>query len=305
MQATILSILVSWLLSIGQPYHLSQLVGGKPASDDISGIFIWTDSVNKLDDHYCTAAKVREDTFLTAAHCLLRQKAMDREGYIGPWRSLYTMNTGKPIKYSTKKQVYPTDANETLMIKSVQIHPSLRKCMRTTPNATQCSSRVPVPDVAIVQVEPNGSFKALDTLSISTEQVHPQQKVILTGYGIYDGEKTTPPQLRFHESTVSDPKHYCHLLRKTNAVKDGYPNKKHFFTILGHLNGDRYANLGGGDSGGPVLDAKTKAIVGINSDAYCPLGYRDCYKTSLSFFTRINHGAPYFVGEWLEENLNK
>ncbi len=300
------TLLVCVLLSSGQA---RALVGGAAAvHNEYPSVFIWTTPAEDIMSSYCTATKISPSLLLTAAHCVLEQTPTKNGA--GKWRHNPLIVPDKELLYSFDRNLAQAPSIERLKINAVLLPPLLQECMNKPKNErTSCMRlRAPVPDIAIVKVEnPQGTFKQAPIARVNLAYVFSGQTVTIMGYGAQDEDNTDfRPMLKFHRSRVATPPELETALIGTEAEIDGKPSLLDFFGVLGSLYGPRYANLGSGDSGGPVFSTNnTSEVVGVNSDGYCPKENLECQRTTNSFFARIHKGPPHFVGDWLEQIIQQ
>lgn len=267
------------------------LVGGIPAkAKDLPSVFVWTTEDVELNESYCTGTKVAPTWMLTAAHCVLVQTPRPGQTELGPWKEIPVMNPGRKLKYSFSRSLRGPAAIEALTVRKLVLAPLVRSCLAypgTSPNI--CERDVPLVDLALVEVEPRGAFLAAPVARLRAGPVAPGTAVLLTGYGAEDeSQDAAAPRLTYQYATVSDWSVLQTALLTTQARKLGVPSPHFFFGVYSSLSQSRHTNLGGGDSGGPVYDARTGEVIGVNSDGFCPLGKPDCEIATNSFFARLD-----------------
>jgi hypothetical protein len=278
------------------------LVGGSHAlQGQFPSVLIWAPSSVALATSYCTGAKISDRLILTAAHCVLEQDPLKGQDYIGPWRHLKSVTAEKSIQFS--QSLILDDHAETLDLTVTQVHwhPHVERCL-TDPKwrfHKDCIARTPLPDVAVIEVEPTPNFTKIPSAAISTDFVAQHQEITILGYGVQSEDDTRPPTLKFHKTAVSSRRDIETALIGTEAERDGSPSFDRFFGVAGVLVHQAEANLGSGDSGGPVLRHDDGRIVGINSDGYCMISSPDCERTTNSFFSRLDDASHDHVGRWL------
>ena len=276
------------------------LVGGENAREgDFPQVFIFT-SGDDLEGSFCTATKITDTLFLTAAHCVLRQEASPGQRYAGAWRT--DVEPGATITYSFTRRMSVSAKRGVMAVRAVHLPPTLQACLNEPehPGPGCDRGRAPLPDVAVVEVAGiDGAFAKAPRAALRFDPVRTGRPVTLVGYGSHRDNDTTKPRLRFHAATVASARAIQRALVGTEAELDGAPDESLFFGSLGNLDSPQRANLGSGDSGGPVFSAGDGAIVGVNSDGFCPIGDEACQRTTNSFFARLEKGAPHGIGEWL------
>ncbi len=278
-----------WLSALVLSGQALGLVGGIPAkTNQIPSVFIWTTSDSGLDSTYCTASKVAADWMLTAAHCVLEQKSKPEEPDLGPWREIPSMKPGREFKYSFSRSLRQDWWEETLTIRQVVLPKIVRQCLANPGKRPEvCERDVPLADIALVQVVPEGGFRKAPIAKTRRGPVAAGTPVLLLGYGA-EGEDDENPRLSFQWANVSDWNVLKQALSTTLARRLGFPSPYFFFGVYSAFQDKRHVNLGSGDSGGPVFDAKTAEIIGVNSDGFCELNRPGCEVATNSFFARLD-----------------
>jgi secreted trypsin-like serine protease len=282
------------------------LVGGSHASSgQFPAVMIWAPGDVELTSSYCTGAKVGKRFILTAAHCVLEQEPKAGQEYIGPWRRLKSLGDGKSIRFSQALLINNHATPSQLVVTHVHWHPHVERCITDVARQTHkdCSWRTPLPDIALIEVEPTPTFDDIPAATPSTEIIEPNLAITMLGYGAQGEDDNKSPRLKFHQTTVATDKELEAALAGTEAERDGPPKMSQFFGTMGIIAGQGHANLGSGDSGGPVFRNHDGRIIGVNSDGFCPLSTPKCERTTNSFFARIDDAAPYHVGRWLAKIL--
>lgn len=304
-----LSLLAGALLATGcrtatQPTGSeAKLVGGTEALDtEYPSVLIWSVNEVRLTDSYCTATKIASNLILTAAHCVLEQDESETP-YEGRWQRVASTAAGAEIKYSRDRRMTAQSQHHHLKVVKLHLPPALEACLAATPLLPACTGRAPKPDIAVLEVAPaaDSVFAGMPASPIEYGRVETGQRITIMGYGMTDDVMDHLPRLKFHRSEVAAPSVLKTKLIGTEADRDGLPDMRLFFGALGILEGALYANLGSGDSGGPVMreTANGPVVVGVNSDGYCPTEKPACERTTNSFFQRLDLGATHGVGEWL------
>jgi hypothetical protein len=287
------------------------LVGGSPVSDvkALASVMIWTTQDIALDDGYCTGSKISETMILTAAHCVLIQKPLEGERYLGPWQPMKSMQPGESLRYSFSNDLNSESSIEDqLIIEALHLPELVRNCLDNPQlSLVDCQNRTPHPDVAVIEVRHTGvrDFSRHPAARIAQQEVLSSKDIVLTGFGSEGRVNPLKPRLKQGKARVATWFALLLALKTTDAVDDGYPDQDYFFGTVRDVDDPRAVNLGSGDSGGPVLDDITKEIVGVNSDAHCPVGNPDCELTNNSIFARVNRGSSHGVGEWLQNILSR
>jgi hypothetical protein len=287
------------------------LVGGRPVSSakELASVMIWTTHDIALQEGYCTGSKVSETMILTAAHCVLRQTPLEGERYLGPWQLMKSMQPGESLRYSFANDLNSENPIEAeLVIKAVHLPKLVQNCLENPQlSFVDCQNRMPHPDIAVIELRHghSGDFKRHPSARISEQEILSSRDIVLAGFGSEGRENPAKPRLKQGKARVAQWSELLLALDSTDAVNDGYPDKNYFFATVRDLDDPRGVNLGSGDSGGPVFDAVTKDIIGVNSDAHCPSRNPDCELANNSIFARINRGSAHGVGEWLQNILRQ
>lgn len=282
----------------------AKLVGGTEALDhEYPSVLIWTTADSPLTKSYCTGTKIGANLLLTAAHCVLLQDDVPNAPYTGRWHRIASMGPGKEIKYSRERRLAAQTPHQRLKIVKLHLPPAVDNCLAAAPLLPECTGRMPKPDIAVIEVSgmEGTPFGAMPKSAVEYGRVETGQRITIMGYGMTDDEMNHLPRLKFHRSEVAAPNVLKAKLEGTEAERDGLPDMRLFFGSVGILEGALFANLGSGDSGGPVMreTANGPVVIGVNSDGFCPLEQLECQRTTNSFFQRLDLGAPHGVGEWL------
>lgn len=284
-----------------------KLVGGEPAGPgELPAVFIWTSETADLRESYCTGTKVAPDLILTAGHCVLKQEARPGEVYVGPWRAQDSFAPGRFLTYSFARALAPVSGTDPrLEIRDVLLPPLVEACLAgTSTDPKLCEYRAPIPDVALIRVKaPDGAFADAPAARMDGRWVAAGTRVTMCGYGA-EGEGDQLPRLKRATAIVATDTEFLAALGETDATRDGLPDLAYFFGVESPLASRRHVNLGSGDSGGPVFSAESGAVVGVNSDGFCPLEEPDCEITNNSTFARLSDERPAAVGPWLRAVLS-
>jgi hypothetical protein len=225
------------------------------------------------------------------------------EDYIGPWQKQPSLASGRSISFSRALRIDAEVQPHKLKIKKVHWHPNVERCLAASQHVPRdsCTQRTPLPDVALIEVDPtsDSDFQAAPTVALSHDEVERDLAIVMMGFGSQGEGDVAAPRLKYFHGKVASDDALQRALVGTEAERDGWPNFDIFFGALGRLHEDGLANLGSGDSGGPVLRVSDGAVVGINSDGYCPLANAPCQQASQSIFSRLDNQGPYKVAEWL------
>ncbi len=284
-----------------------KLVGGEPAPDPaLPSVFIWTSEDSNLRESFCTGTKVAADLILTAAHCVLKQEPRESGGFLGPWRRLDAVQPGKWLTLSFERALTDdASGDDRLAVAEVLLPPLAEACLAgTVYDANLCEYRAPLPDVALIRVlSPSGRFAETPAARVNYDWVSPETALTLCGYGAEAKNSELLPRLKHAPATVASDAAFLAALAGTEADHDGRPDMGYFFGVVSPMDAQNHVNLGSGDSGGPVF-ARGGAVVGVNSDGFCPAVERDCQVASNSMFTRLSDERPAAVGAWLRKFLD-
>lgn len=270
------------------------LVGGAPVLDhQFPSVFIWTSPEADLKRSYCTSARVGTEWILTAAHCVMHQTSPKKD-YFGPWVPVPSLVAGNSIQYSFSRRLEGESIVEKIEIVEIGLPRSVRDCIsRTNTDPSLCEYRTPLADVAFIRVVPTGSFRSAPISRVSRRPVSPSTWVWIAGYGMEeDGARTIAPRLKSHLVSVSSPCIMDWVLSSIQGASVGLVWTDYFFGVYSDPKVRGHANLGSGDSGGPVYNSRTHEIVGVNSDGFCPSDTPDCQVTNNSFFSRLDILEP-------------
>lgn len=307
-----------------------KLVGGRDATEvEYPEVLIWTTHDADLKSSYCTGTKIASDKILTAAHCVLTQDDPDEDvqtedsvqasqlRYHGQWHYRSDIGVGSLIQYASDRKLSDLTEPKFLVVRKTHLYPDVERCIVGSLSDLSCTGRVPSPDIAIIEVEPetDSAFSKMPTGILDYETVLPSEQIVIMGYGATDdpvdagdddsSSQVEYPRLKVHNSVVAEEVDLRKALQGTDAEVYGFPSLNVFFGALGILLGPQYANLGSGDSGGPVMRLRggNAFVVGINTDGYCPLTFPDCQRTTNSFFLRLDSEGEFDVAAWLQEIL--
>ena len=285
----------------------AKLVGGTEAlPHEYSSVLIWTSSDAALTRSYCTGTKISPRLILTAGHCVLLQDETPTP-YKGRWRSIPQLEPGQLIKYSFERRLSPNVPQQKIHVRALHLPPAVRNCLSAEALLPACTGRIPTPDIAVIEVENETPFSEVASTEVDFDDVQRGDRVTIMGFGANDDASAGLPRLKFHRSEVASSNAIKEALVGTEADRDGLPDFKEFFGVLGYLTGANYANLGSGDSGGPVMRESPNGphVIGINSDGFCPSGMPECQQTTNSLFQKLDKGAPHGVGEWLQSVMTQ
>ena len=209
----------------------------------------------------------------------------------------------KKIRVSFDKIVTKKTKGEVLTVKKLYLPDLVRQCLEgRLDKASLCEFRAPIPDVAAIEVEysfDSRAFAQAEVSEVSSKVPSAGATIAMMGYGD-ELPVNQNKSLRVAEKKVVSHEKLLKGLKGTNAEKDNtYPAEKYFFGVLSNPEREDHANLGFGDSGGPVYSSGK--IVGVNSDGYCFVddGYQ-CRVNNNSVFAKI----PYKeVSSWIEKSI--
>jgi len=272
------------------------LVGGHPASKgQLPSVLVWTGEGYDVRKVSCTGTKVAAEWILTAAHCVL-DKDVDFDGEAGAWSRSEDYAEGNALQFSFDRSLRGEATIEKVTIKEVRLPAKLEGCLQKG-ESEACPWRMGLPDVALIRVEATAAFLGAPSSKVSRRHIYPGTMLWMTGYG-NESEKpgSEPPRLTYHLATVAPGFVLRWALRNTIARNFGFPSPRNFFGVYSNPKLPFHTDLGGGDSGGPVMSLSGK-VVGVNSLGFCPLSHRGCEITNNSFFSRLDVVEPSFWPE--------
>lgn len=273
------------------------LVGGEIDSAGIFDSVMAFSAVSSELIERCSGTKIGKNTILTAAHCFYEELELGKN-------SVIKRNTAPSwIFYSFAPVIMNSSTVKKISIEKIFFHPELESCFSTSGDAQPvCVDKFP--DLAIIQVEADESFSKENLSLIDLKPVSEGESVIMVGFGAQTDNDSNPPVRKFHRSRVVPLEE---LVKSHGGVSpDEFEvYKELYFGTWGLLMGPDHANLGAGDSGGPVFTLKNNvpSLIGVNSFSYCQNEEVDCEVTSNSYFTRVHAGSPHNLGEWISDFL--
>lgn len=247
----------------------------------------------------CSGTKVGKNLVLTAAHCFMEELAEGKEPIVQ--RNVAV----DKIFYSFSPLVLSQWQVQEISVNRVIFHPELEHCFSKSNRASpKCVERYP--DLAIVEVEQNEDFEKEQSVPVDFNFVNENDPIVMVGYGAQANHDQSPPVRKFHRSEVVS----VETLAENHggvSPKELKIYKELYFGTFGLLLGENYANLGAGDSGGPVFKeiSGNLKLVGVNSFSYCQNEETECEVTSNSYFARVHTGGSHRLGEWLSGLLDR
>lgn len=229
------------------------LIGGDVAeSGRFPGVVVLNDG--------CTAAKVGPRAFLTAAHCVTDtfSPSLRPEYWPGPMgRSLAVTTPG-------------TSANAErvdLELESVYVPRQWMSFIERKPGFSS-ESMLELPematDIAVLRVKTDSP--QIPTLDLGKRQPNPGDEVFVLGFGcettVDDRQPSEVRRLKFARVPVAP---FEALYHAGSPVNDIVGLSRTSFVTRGPTSDPASPGLCPGDSGGPVLDANTGQVVGVNS----------------------------------------
>jgi hypothetical protein len=275
-----------------------ELVGGEPARADE-----FPSTVGIGGD--CSAAKVGDRRFLTAAHCV----AVPR-----PWRvpvENFPPNGGVQERYLPGQPLSmhwgrdasdPNDeARGTFTVVKTSIHATWWRCAACAAPHRHDEGAADIAVIEIAEATPQipKARVELDTIALDAH-------VIKGGYGCEDrivpGRDGTIGRYKRADAwiiPVSEIRRFDTLITdaETATIDASY------LITAGHAQDEKYASLCPGDSGGPLYlpDTSDPRVVGVNSDYTFPIpGPDDPGGVSWTdWHTRTSLDSLHGVGQWL------
>ena len=277
-----------------KPCPSLSLVGGtEDLENHFSSVLAFSVDDNKLSAR-CTGTKIKPNKFLTAAHCFVSQN----KGKAVVWGK-QPSKSFKQIFYSFEPQITEPDHVQSLEVKSITFPPDLEKCFtKSNASLTRCIEEAP--DLAVVEVQASLAFQSALVSDLDFFPVQVGDLVYVVGYG-YQKEKDDSAPVRKHHLSQVVSQEELQKVYEEESNEDSQVDNELYFGVFGNLLGENYANLGAGDSGGPVFRHRNgkEYLVGVNSFTFCPQANPDCEVATNSFFARIHSGGKYQLGEWL------
>lgn len=269
------------------------LVGGEfDRMGTFDSVLVFSTENERLEER-CTGTKVAKGLILTAAHCFVD------DGDSKPGMTIQRPKNVKKIFYSFSTFVTEPKLVKEIRVKRVRLHPALEKCFsKPHQEVSNCIDKAP--DLAVIELDQSEHFSRQSLATLGTHSVQVGEQVFVVGFGAQGINDHNPPARKYHLSQVVS----LEELAKTHggvSQEELEVYQKLYFGTLGVLMGNNYANLGAGDSGGPVFTIQDKQakLVGINSFSFCPDDDSECEITSNSYFSRIHVGSPLQLGEWI------
>lgn len=216
------------------------------------------------DNVFCTAVKVGERHFLTAAHCMSNPQNIT--------------------------QISVTTDNNTqnfinLSVASVNNHPQYLNCSSCAGDNSMSDFGLK-PDVSLIIV--NEATPQIATAVIDPTPVAVGSSVTLTGYGCEHVEPAPPNRFKVGDSTTISPLD----LDSAATIPLGYN------TTYGPAKVAGSPALCPGDSGGPLYRTGTNQVIGINA----LVSGTDAGEVG-NWFTRLDSQSRYNVYSWLASLL--
>lgn len=280
------SLLLSLLLVTFSTYSQAQnanLIGGKPSESFETTIFAL------LGPARCTATKIKDKTYITAAHCLTSRVADDKV----PETIKRTLSEGELVLLSKKSEVRMFGDFNVSYIDKIHVHPSYDYYgfLYATEQLDDFTSISQAFDIAIFTVKESLGIEGVAELS--DKPIGVDAELTITGYGCEDnfvdqtvpkgfiGRKKTGDLL---SGTVQSDMSLAFLDDQVKLNLD----KNYLYASV--TDSDERVSLCPGDSGGPVFnDGK---LVGISSFAYAD----DEGNAFNNFFSRVD-----LVIDWINE----
>jgi secreted trypsin-like serine protease len=254
------------------------LIGGveQNVNNGIFNIAVMEKGAEEAD--VCTAAKIGENVFITAAHCF-------------DFHKLYL------VAFSTASKNPKFDFDSLGIIKVIR-HPSFKV-------NTEGGSDFSEADVAIVFTKPDPIFAKLNTLELSYEVVNFTSKVEIWGYGCQENMNKLETYYPVKKSFTTQVEDKGSLLTIGGAWSKNYFENadsifEYNFMTPGKEKSAEEASVCFGDSGGPVL--MNGKIVGINAEGI--MSDIDDNGESPSGISYLNmHTRLSLIQDWIQKTL--
>jgi hypothetical protein len=269
----------------------SNLIGGEKASEGALPATLYLRSG-------CTAAKVGPSLILTAAHCVYDTAIRDVASTMAPGSHLFVTNhVSAPADQS---------AYLDLSITEVTIQPDwLAQCAQAFCADPGTQARLPMADVAVIEVAPTDAWNAIPIAPVARAAVATGDAVTLLGFGCEDGARLDhargPVALKSFVTAVVGIAAAHHDGSFLKPGDDASASADYFLTP-GPALAQGGAGLCPGDSGGPVYKALGDgvAIVGINSNyTFRPESVDPNGVPVTNWHTRLDDQSKFKVGAWL------
>jgi hypothetical protein len=283
------------------PISKLKLIGGDvDTRNKFPSVLYWTTEDDNLNEGTCTGTKISDHLILTAAHCVVTQDPNPGETFLGPWMEEEQLSPGSMIQFSFKKTIFKSTKVEWAEVLKIHLPDEVASCVKDPEQDPDfCQFRVPIPDVAAIEIrllDSNSEFAYRPAAEVAAETPEVGSKVTMLGYG-EEAVKTKKRRLKYSHQVVSSMSDLFDSLIGTYAEEDGFPKEQYFFGIGSNPERNGHANLGFGDSGGPLY--ANGAVAGINSDGYCKNPNRYCTVATNSIFAKIPYGL---IDRWKDES---
>lgn len=261
----------------------TNLIGGKPTESFETTIFAL------LGPAKCTATKIKNKTYLTAAHCLTSRVVNDKV----PETIKRSLSEGEIVLLSKKSEVRMFSDFIVSYVDKIHVHPTYDYYgyLYATEQLDDFTSISQAFDIAIFTVKESLDIEGVAELS--DKPVGVEAQLTIAGYGCEDNfvNQTVPKGFigrkksgKLTSGTVQDDESLVFLDDQVKLNLD----KNYLYASI--VDSDEKVSLCPGDSGGPVFsDGK---LVGISSFAYAD----DEGNAFNNFFSRID-----LVIDWIKE----
>jgi hypothetical protein len=262
------------------------------------GVFDWFIENDEGEETKCVGNKIAPNLLLTAAHCVISKDSAEK-ARLDP-----VFEADAIIEYTHLKEE-DDERLEKLEVKRVHFPPPLHECLTSEREFDPvCDDDVPVPDVAVIEVSPFGSFAQANELAVDTSPVTESQEIAVLGRKIKRHGKAVELRRNYWREVVATTAEIQEAIKFTTWPDE--VDESNFFATLGPLVSINYCNIGSGDSGGGVLRIVTNpdstmmvSIVGINSYGLCPSGLEQCELTTNNFYSRLDDREIPGIGNWI------
>ncbi len=237
----------------------------------------------------CTASKVGDYQFLTAAHCVL-----SRSGLTGSYVAGATLRIQRGVSLGDQADT------RDLVVARTMVHPRYLARVRNAPaDEPEDRCKAEAIDLAIIEVET--SSDDIPVATIDQETLTQGTDIIVGGYGC-EMRPLTGPQPDGSFITSGEAQRLKLASTQVSYVREA---TFHFRNLDGFLD-DQQLALCNGDSGGPVYRNDLPAGRAIAEHVFTRIvGTNACGGLGDSTMTRIDEGSPLGAGGCLRAALDR